>query len=80
MSEYTDKIDILTYSNKSKRIISQIRELCSILSGLVMATDYKIGQELFKSRDFKENAEFFQSVFELGRRHKIMNVCFRFLN
>ena len=35
--------------------------------------DYKRGQELFTDRDFQANAEFFQQVFELGRRHKIMN-------
>ena len=38
VSEYTDKIDIMHYSNKSKRIVSQIREICAILSGLVVAT------------------------------------------
>lgn len=72
--EYTDKIDILSYSqSKSKRIVAQIKELCSILSGLVLAADYNAGQALFKDRDFEQNAEFFQDIFELGRRHKIMN-------
>jgi hypothetical protein len=74
VSEYTDKIDILSYSQvKSKRIVAQIKELCSILSGLVLAADYNVGQELFKDRDFENNKEFFQVIFELGRRHKIMN-------
>ncbi len=41
VSEYTDKIDILSYTSKSKRIVAQIKELCSILSGLVLAADYK---------------------------------------
>ncbi|KAJ3037754.1 hypothetical protein HDV00_001339 [Rhizophlyctis rosea] len=73
VSEYTDKIDILSYQSKSKRIVLQIRELCSILSGLVLAADYKVGQDLFQDRDFEHNQEFFQQIFELGRRHKIMN-------
>ncbi|KAJ3165144.1 hypothetical protein HDU88_004864 [Geranomyces variabilis] len=73
VSEYTDKIDILSYGSKSKRIVAQIKELCAILSGLVLAADYKIGQELFQDRDFSNNAEFFQEIFEFGRRHKIMN-------
>ncbi|TPX61712.1 hypothetical protein PhCBS80983_g00976 [Powellomyces hirtus] len=73
VSEYTDKIDILTYGSKSKRIVAQIKELCAILSGLVLAADYKVGQELFQDRDFENNADFFQVIFELGRRHKIMN-------
>ncbi|KAJ3013577.1 hypothetical protein HKX48_005663 [Thoreauomyces humboldtii] len=73
VSEYTDKIDILSYGSKSKRIVAQIKELCAILSGLVLAADYKTGQLLFQDRDFENNAEFFQEIFELGRRHKIMN-------
>lgn len=59
--------------SKPRRIVQQIRELCAILSGLVLATDYKQGQELFQDRDFKGNEMFFQQLFELGRRYKIMN-------
>lgn len=74
VSEYTDKVDTLGFGlSKAKRIVHQIRELCAILSGLVLAADYKLGQELFQDRDFENNAEFFQRVFELTRRHKIMN-------
>lgn len=70
----TDKVDIIGYGfSKPKRIVQQIRELCAILSGLVLATDYKQGQELFQDRDFKGNEIFFQQLFELGRRYKIMN-------
>jgi hypothetical protein len=71
--EYTDKIDIIAYSNKNKRIVAQIKEICSILSGLVLAADYNAGQALFKDKDFEHNKKFFQDMFELGRRHKIMN-------
>jgi hypothetical protein len=74
VSEYTDKIDTLGFGlSKAKRIERQIRELCAILSGLVLAADYKQGQELFTDRDFASNSDFYQKVFELGRRHKIMN-------
>jgi hypothetical protein len=74
VSEYTDKIDTLSFgSSKTKRIVSQIRELCTILSGLVFSVDYKQGQELFADRDFESNSDFYQRIFELGRRHKIMN-------
>jgi len=59
--------------SKPRRIVQQIRELCAILSGLLLATDYKQGQELFQDRDFKNNEIFFQQLFELGRRYKIMN-------
>jgi hypothetical protein len=74
VSEYTDKIDTISYGlSKAKRIVYQIRELCAILSGLVLSADYKLGQELFADRDFQRNSEFYQQIFELGRRHKIMN-------
>ena len=42
VSEYTDKIDVIGYGMaKNKRIVHQIRELCAILSGLVLSADYK---------------------------------------
>lgn len=74
VSEYTDKIDTLGFGlSKAKRIVHQIREICAILSGLVLSADYKQGQELFTDRDFESNSDFYQQIFELGRRHKIMN-------
>ncbi|KAJ7368778.1 hypothetical protein DFH08DRAFT_33007 [Mycena albidolilacea] len=73
VSEYTDKIDTIGYGlSKAKRIVHQIRELCAIMSGLLLSADYKRGQELFTDRDFAANADFYQTIFEL-RRHKIMN-------
>ncbi|KAF6251139.1 hypothetical protein COO60DRAFT_669352 [Scenedesmus sp. NREL 46B-D3] len=73
VSEYTDKVDILAWRSKTSRMHAQIKDFCAILSGLVVAQDYKRGQQLVADRDFDQNAEFFQSVFEIGRRYKIMN-------
>ncbi|PCH40894.1 hypothetical protein WOLCODRAFT_131588 [Wolfiporia cocos MD-104 SS10] len=74
VSEYTDKIDTIGFGlTKAKRIVHQIRELCAIMSGLVLSADYKQGQELFQDRDFAANEDFYQQIFELGRRHKITN-------
>jgi hypothetical protein len=73
VSEYTDKVDIVSNKDKMLRIKEQLRDLCSILSGLVVANDYKLGQKLIKDREFADNADFFGNVFELGRRHKIRN-------
>jgi hypothetical protein len=42
VSEYTDKIDVIGFGlSKAKRIVSQIKELCGIMSGLLVAADYK---------------------------------------
>lgn len=74
VSEYTDRIDTIGFGlSKAKRIVQQIRELCAILSGLVLSADYKQGQELFADRNFESNADFYGRLFELGRRYKIMN-------
>ncbi|ODQ78984.1 hypothetical protein BABINDRAFT_8606 [Babjeviella inositovora NRRL Y-12698] len=73
VSEYTDRIDILSYKTKAKRIISEIKEVCSILAGLVVASDFKAGQTLIEDKDFADNAEWYQTIFEIGRRYKIMN-------
>jgi len=71
VSEYTDKIDIIVYSSRAKRIVNQIKEFCSILSGLVLSADYHEGQRLFENKSFEDNEEFFQTIFEIGRRYKI---------
>lgn len=73
VSEYTDKIDIVSNKDKLQRIKEQLRDICSILSGLVVANDYKLGQALLKNKEFADNADFFRNVFELGRRHKVRN-------
>ena len=71
VSEYTDKVDIQSFTSRPKRIVAQIKELCTILSGLVLSSNYKLGQELFKDRSFEENEAFFATVFEIGRRYNI---------
>jgi len=73
VSEYTDKVDILSWERKTSRVHKQIRTVCSILCGLVVAQDYRQGQKLIQSREFCDNVRFFQSTFEIGRRYKIMN-------
>uniref|UniRef100_A0A7S0X7U2 Non-canonical E2 ubiquitin-conjugating enzyme C-terminal domain-containing protein n=1 Tax=Mantoniella antarctica TaxID=81844 RepID=A0A7S0X7U2_9CHLO len=73
VSEYTDKVDVLTYRSKTGRITEQLKEICAIMCGLVVATDYRRGQRLIVDKDFAANAAFFQAVFEIGRRHKVQN-------
>jgi len=73
VSEYTDKVDIISFKGKAKRIYEQLQDICAILSGLVVANDYKAGQQLIKDHNFKDNEKFFQTIFEVGRRYKIMN-------
>lgn len=73
VSEYTDKVDIITYTSKTKRIITQLKEICSILAGLVVSSNMKVGQKLIENKNFVNNAEWYKSIFEIGRRYKVMN-------
>ena len=73
VSEYTDKVDVLSWKSKTGRIHEQIRDICAVLSGLAVAADYEVGQKMIKDRSFEDNAEYFAAVFEIGRRHKILN-------
>ena len=73
VSEYTDVVDVQSWSSRSQRIARMIKEICAIMSGLVVASDYRAGQKLIQDREFKDNANFFGMIFEIGRRHKIMN-------
>merc|ERR1719289_467091 len=54
VSEYTDKVDILTWKSKTGRIHEQLKDICAILSGLAMAADYETGQKLMKDRSFEQ--------------------------
>lgn len=73
VTNYTERVDDVSSTSKAKRIVNQVKELCAILTGIVLGCDYKRGQELFADRSYEDNEEFFQTIFEIGRRHKIMN-------
>lgn len=73
VSEYTDRIDILSYTSKTKRIVAQLREMCTILTGLAVATNMEVGGELVENQDFAAHKEWYRDIFEIGRRYKIMN-------
>ncbi|EPX70698.1 DUF2009 protein [Schizosaccharomyces octosporus yFS286] len=71
--DYTDTVDTLRFSSKAKRTAQQLKGITSVLAGIMIAYDYKAGQELLESKDFEKYAGFFQDVFEIGRRYKVLN-------
>lgn len=75
VSDYTSEVDILSYNKAAarKRMHTQLRILCAILTGLTVAADFKAGAELLESRDFAGNESWFRSCFEISRRHKVSN-------
>ena len=50
----------MSWTGKQSRVHAQLKDICAILSGLLVAQDYKRGQRLLVDRNFKDNAEFFQ--------------------
>ena len=54
------QVDILSWRNKTQRVHTQVKDICAILSGLVVAQDYRRGQALIVNRNFADNNEFFQ--------------------
>ncbi|KAL8270109.1 hypothetical protein Esti_005963 [Eimeria stiedai] len=73
VSEYTERVDVIAGGSRARRTAREIRLVCAILTGLVVAHDYEEGQRLLREMDFGEQSRFFQAVFEIGRRYKILN-------
>ncbi|TMW63864.1 hypothetical protein Poli38472_002805 [Pythium oligandrum] len=73
VSEYTDKVDVLSYRSPVKRVIQELKEVLSTVSGMMVATDFRKGKRLVLNNKFEDNDTFFREVFEIGRRYKIMN-------
>ena len=61
VSEYTDKVDILSWKNKTGRIHEQIRDICAVLSGLAVAANYEVGQKMIKG-EFFYNVKYWSSI------------------
>jgi hypothetical protein len=64
-SRYTDKVDAVlaeTPKQVQRKLTLQMRQMCAMLSGMIVGQDFNEGQELMKSRDFKKHRAFFQSV------------------
>lgn len=59
------QIDIHSWKSKNQRVHKQLTLICGILCGLVLAEDYKKGQQLVTDRHFRDNAEFFRASFFL---------------
>eukprot|EP00049_Salpingoeca_infusionum_P018660 m.358220 g.358220 ORF g.358220 m.358220 type:complete len:697 (+) comp18075_c0_seq1:560-2650(+) len=73
VSEYTTKVDHGGFASKAKRDRVRYSQLCSVLTGLALGTNYEIGEKLTVSKDFAKYEPFYHQMFEICRRHKIMN-------
>ena len=75
-----------SHQSKSKRIHHQLIEICSVLCGLVVASDYREGQRLIVEREFKDNEVWEQDegsmvmsmvMVDAGHRHVVheLRIC-----
>ena len=59
-------------SKKTQIMQDELRSFASLLLGMNVVQNYKRGSLLVQN-SIEQNAEFFQTIFEIGRRFKIMN-------
>eukprot|EP01126_Amoeba_proteus_P044461 TRINITY_DN4941_c0_g3_i2.p1 TRINITY_DN4941_c0_g3~~TRINITY_DN4941_c0_g3_i2.p1 ORF type:complete len:423 (+),score=75.17 TRINITY_DN4941_c0_g3_i2:327-1595(+) len=51
----------------------ELSEMLSFISGVSIASNFREGQKLVISDGLEERESFFQKIFEIGRRYKVMN-------
>ncbi len=73
VSEYSDKVDIFSHRSKLVRIEQQLGDVFAIISGLYISAKGKQGQNAIEGKRVSENPDLFRSIFEVGRRYKVMN-------
>ena len=71
-SRYTDRVDVL-FDNPVRRLQERIKAINGVLGGILVACNYRVGGEALDSGEFEEHTQFFQTVFEIARRYKILN-------
>ncbi|GAX22720.1 hypothetical protein FisN_4Hh168 [Fistulifera solaris] len=70
--DYTSEVD-RSFSSGARRTHAQLKGVTSVLRGLVTACDYTAGQKLIEAENYSDYEPFFRQMFEIARRHKIMN-------
>ncbi len=71
-SEYTTEVD-KPFKSSTRRTHAQLKHISSVLRGMVTSCDYAAGQTLLEDDNYSDYEKFFRQMFEIARRHKIMN-------
>lgn len=76
VSEYTDVVDV-TFSHlkksKTSRMMSSLVDTLNITEGLIISTNLSQGEAMFGGKNHDDNISFYATIFEIGRRYKMMN-------
>ena len=70
--DYTTQVD-KPFKSAARRTHAQLKGVSSVLRGMVTACDYSAGQKLLEQDNYCDYERFFRQMFEIARRHKIMN-------
>lgn len=70
--DYTTEVD-RPFKISARRTHEQLKGVTAVLRGLVTACDYSAGQKLLADDEYADFEKFFRKMFEIARRHKIMN-------
>ena len=70
--DYTTEVD-RPFKRAAQRTHEQLKGVTAVLRGLVTACDYAAGQKLLADNEYGDYDNFFRQMFEIARRHKIMN-------
>ncbi len=70
--DYTTEVD-KPFKSATRRTHAQMKHVTSVLRGMVTACDYSAGQTLLEEDNYSDYEKFFRQMFEIARRHKIMN-------
>lgn len=70
--DYTTEVD-KPFKSSTRRTHAQLKHITSVLRGMVTACDYAAGQTLLEEDNYSDYEKFFRQMFEIARRHKIMN-------
>ena len=72
-SDYTTMVDNHSFKSKARRTHAQLKGITAVLRGMVSSCDYNAGKKLLDEGNYGDYQDFFRSMFEIARRHKIMN-------
>lgn len=73
--DYTSQVDHdqKGFKNSARRTHALLRGVTSVLRGIITSVDYAAGQKLLNDGNYQDYEDFFRTVFEIARRHKIIN-------
>ena len=72
-NEYTQKVDGKRHKTAARRSQAKMKCVQAVLMGMVTALSPDAGAKLVQDRDFSRYRTAIQTLFEIGRRYKIMN-------